>query len=97
MNKKTEVGQERFDELLAECIQMWNDFDPIGVYDLDDNWPRDEYETYARQSVKLLTSGADLYRLKAFVRSAVHVTMGLPDKPDEVFATFAEKLKTLET
>ena len=95
MSKKQKIRRDRFDELLAECTQAWNEFDPIGVYDGDDNWPGDEYEAYARQSVGLMRSGADLYKLKAFVRSVVHVTIGLPDIPDEAIDAFAEKLKTL--
>lgn len=96
MSKEQGIRRERFDELLAECIQMWDEFDPIGVYDGDNDWPKGEYDSYARQSVSLMHSGADLYKLKAFVRSVVHVTMGLPDTPDKAIDAFAEKLRTLD-
>ena len=96
MNKGPKPGQDHFERLVVECRQMWKDFDPIGVYHLDGDWPEDEYDSYALQSVSLLVKRADLSEIGAFVRSAVHDTMGMPDTPDEMIATFAENLKTLD-
>ena len=35
------------------------DWDPIGVFDIDENWPEDEYESYVGKFATLLRSEAD--------------------------------------
>lgn len=90
------IRRKRFDELLTQCVGAWNEFDPIVVCDGDDDGTRDEYDSYARQSVRMVHAGADLYKHTAFVRSVVHVSMGLSDFPDEAIDAFAEKLARVD-
>ena len=41
----------------GELRDKWNEYDPIGVMD-DPEWPRDEYEAYVGQTMRLLEQGA---------------------------------------
>ena len=96
MSKHGKLGSKRYKRLSEECRQLWNDFDPIGVYrDWDDEvWPRDEYDAYLPQSVRLVVSEADVYKISRYVRSVVHSSIGMTDFPEEDMVEFAERLKS---
>jgi len=42
--------------------ELWNEFDPIGIMGMAD-WPRDEYESYLGQTLRLLESRASVDEL----------------------------------
>ncbi|HUX80293.1 MAG TPA: hypothetical protein VMW10_11220 [Alphaproteobacteria bacterium] len=54
-----------------ELRDLWNEFDPIGVYIDDQEWPRDEYESYCGTSMRLLEQNAATSELEAYVQSAL--------------------------
>ena len=71
--------------LPQRCQFQWNSFDPIGVSDWADDWDLhrdDEYQTYVGTTVKLLKSGADQHKLKAFVRNCGYVSIGCRQADD---------------
>ncbi len=77
--------------LIEECRRLWNEFDPIGV--LDDEYGTDnEYDSYLPQTIKLVQSDADVFKLTAYVRNVVHVSMGLTGFPEDGIKDFAERL-----
>jgi len=43
----------------GELRDKWNDYDPIGVMDSPE-WPRDEYETYVGETMRMLEQGASV-------------------------------------
>ena len=89
MSKKLEKA--KFKGLMNDCRQLWNEFDPIGVLD-DEDGPRNEYDTYLPQTIRLVQSGADVSELPAYVRSVVHQDMGLTGFPEHEINEFAERL-----
>jgi hypothetical protein len=86
--------------LPQRCQFQWNSFDPIGVSDWADDWDPhrdDEYQTYVGTTVKLLKSGADQHKLKAFVRNCGYVSMGCrqADDMDALIDAFVTALLSL--
>ena len=56
---------------------IWNNFDPIGVYSIDKDWDKDEYDDYLFQTMELLQNGASDEEFKKFLRWVVVENMGL--------------------
>ena len=95
MIKQIKIRKKQYERLLKECRQLWNEFDPIGVYSEwdDEAWPRDEYDSYLRHTVELVASEADVYMISGYVRSVLHGSIGTTDFPEEEIVAFAERLK----
>lgn len=53
------------------------DWDPIGVFDIDENWPEDEYEGYVGKFATLLRSEADDVQFFEYMQWAELEHMGL--------------------
>jgi len=96
MGETVRSNQGPSEHALAECRRLWNEFDPMGVYvGWWAAWPRDEYERYVRQTVKLLSAGADETALQEYVRTTVEVSMGLNGFPNDEIARFAHHVSRL--
>lgn len=46
-----------------EVRLLWRQFDPIGVYTPDFDWPEDEYDDYVTETQQLLRENADYHTL----------------------------------
>ena len=55
---------------------LWNDWDPIGINQLD--WSRDEYQGYLYKVFELKIEKADLEIIAEFLHKAETERMGLP-------------------
>lgn len=75
-----------------ELRDLWNEFDPIGVFDFDPSeWPLDEYESYCGPSMRLLEQNASTSELEAYVRSALD-DMGIGGG-EEAIRIFAKRMQ----
>jgi hypothetical protein len=90
MTRKTQ--QAEYGRLIEACRQLWNEFDPIGVFE-DGDGPRDEYDAYLPQTVKLALSGADVFKFAAYLRTVVYVNMGMLGFPERKIDEFAARLR----
>lgn len=59
---------------------LW-EWDPIGVRDIGDGWPDDEYDDLIIPILEALASGPTLDELAADLRTVIEVDYGLPS-PD---------------
>ena len=89
MANKTRKAE--YKRLIEECRRLWNEFDPIGVFD-DEDGPDNEYDSYLPHTIKLVQSGADISKLTAYLRSVVHVNIGLGRFPEHRIEAFAQRL-----
>ena len=87
-----ELKKAEYKRLIKECRRLWDEFDPIGVLD-EEEGPRNEYDSYLPQTIKLVQSNADVYKIAAYLRSVVHVNMGLTRFPENEINEFAERLQ----
>ena len=55
---------------------LWKDWDPIGVYNEDDEWD-DEYDGYVPSIFTLLTEGCDKYKISNHLTNLASENMGL--------------------
>ncbi len=63
-----------------ELRDMWNTYDPIGVYHFADDkaeWSQDEYDGYHGITLKLLKGKADHYKFFKHLKQIVTVNMGI--------------------
>ena len=58
---------------VLECLRKW---DPIGVFEIDLNWPKDEYDGYSATIVRLLDAGMSTEDLIKHLREIVEQNMG---------------------
>lgn len=63
-------------ERWRQVRDLWNEFDPIGVMGMED-WPRDEYESYLGQTLRLLEQGASLEEIQKYLAFVTLEHMGL--------------------
>jgi len=75
-----------------ELRDLWNEFDPIGVFDGSDEWPLDEYEDYCGPSLRLLEQNATPSELEVYVHSTFNY-MGIEDNDKEIQG-FVRKIQT---
>ena len=59
----------------GELRDKWNEYDPIEVMS-DSEWPRDEYEAYVGQTMRLLEQGASVEEIVIYLEE-VSGNMGL--------------------
>jgi len=81
----------------ALAILLWEEWDPIGVYDKDSEVD-DEYNGYLVNLNKLLVECADSYKVTEYLSQCRIVAMGMSDSSeakehDRVIATKAIELK----
>ena len=81
-------------ERWRQARDLWNEFDPIGVMGQAD-WPRDEYESYLGQSLRLLEQDASLEDIAKYLAFVTLEHMGLSDTPqfEASRRTFAKRLR----
>ncbi len=82
----TELSQR-----LATIRDLWCEWDPIGVFSIDPNWPRDEYDAYLEPTLHLLEASVGEARLTHYLESVAHQTMGLSEVSSPA-ADFAKRL-----
>jgi hypothetical protein len=63
-------------ERWRQVRDLWNEFDPIGVMGMED-WPRDEYESYLGQTLRLLEQDAPLEEIQKYLAFVTLEHMGL--------------------
>jgi hypothetical protein len=80
--------------LIGECRERWNRFDPIGIRGMGARH-LNEYDSYLAHTAELLSAGADSFKIAAYVRQAVRVSMGISNFPEERIVEFAHELKRL--
>ena len=71
------LSKEESRQRYAEGRKLWNEFDPIGVFTIDKDWPQDEYQGYVGPSLRIMEEGQDSMKLSEYVRWVVHDRMGL--------------------
>ena len=76
---------------LATIRELWCEWDPIGVFQIDPNWPRDEYDAYVEPTLHLLEAGVDESKLAQYLENVSHETMGLSAVSTSA-STFAKRL-----
>lgn len=96
MEHQSRSNTEYGDVTLAECRQLWNEFDPIGLYaGWKDEWAKHEYDRYARHSLELVTANAGHAAISRHVRSVVETSLGLKGFPSDDMDAFARRLEKL--
>ena len=77
----------------GEGRALWNEFDPIGVFQIDEDWPKDEYDSYIGPTLRLVIDGRAVTEIESYVRSVVHEHMGLSEteQGNEAIREFARK------
>ncbi len=77
MNPKTREYKSAFEKIHLILIKEW---DPIGVgYE---PYAQDEYDSYIPTIYRLLSEGADEYKIAQHLGQLANVNIGLPTKPD---------------
>lgn len=76
-----------------ELKQLWNAFDPIGVYIEPSECPDDEYDSYIVPTFELLEKQADFDKLYAYISSTVNDHMGMDAVSDKYITDFVRKLQ----
>jgi hypothetical protein len=80
--------------IIGECRERWNRFDPIGIRGIDADH-LNEYDSYLAHTAELLLADADSFKIAAYVRQVVRVSMGISNFPEERIVEFAQELKRL--
>lgn len=83
------MSRDRKSELRAINAVLWRDWDPIGC-----GVPEDEYTSYAPGVWRLLSEGADQFKLTAHLRSVAEQSMACPISEEKARGV-AEKLLKL--
>jgi hypothetical protein len=73
------LSKEESRQRYAEGRKLWNEFDPIGVFVIDEDWPEDEYEGYVGPSLRLVIENKSAEEFEEYVRFVVHDRMGLSE------------------
>jgi hypothetical protein len=71
--------------------ELWNAFDPIGVMD-DPDWPRDEYDRYLPQTLRLLKDRVGTFALARYIENMARDEMDMPVS-HQAAIDFARKLE----
>ena len=90
--KRLEKHQSQ--QRLQELRDLWNEYDPISVYrhGWPDDWPRDEYNSYLRRTLRFLEQDAREREVIHYLRKVVADGMGLQFDETEAMI-FARRLK----
>jgi len=76
-----------------ELKDLWNAFDPIGVFQIDSDWPDDEYESYILPSFELLEQKANFDELYNYIHVTVTIHMGMDQLNDKYIIEFVYQLQ----
>jgi hypothetical protein len=49
---------------VKDALRRW---DPIGVYEIDPNWPDDEYDGYISEIIRILDAGGNVQQVSALL------------------------------
>jgi hypothetical protein len=72
---------------------LWEDWDPMGMKQLDPTWPRDEYDMYVPRIAGQLRADADLAAIAALLSEFRTQNMG--ERPnDEADLAMARRIST---
>lgn len=58
-----------------KVLEMLRKWDPIGVFEMDADWPEDEYDGYAPEIIRLLDAGGDTDRVAQELGAIAHQRM----------------------
>ncbi len=73
--------------------RLWNNFDPIGVFIIDSDWPDDEYHPYIIPTYTLLSKNADFNKICSYVSDIVKKHIGMENLNDQYITDFVYKLQ----
>jgi len=90
----TKTKSSQYRRLIGECRERWNRFDPIGIRGRHADH-LNEYDSYLAHTAELLLADADSFKIAAYVRQVVRVSMGISNFPEERIVEFAQELKRL--
>ena len=76
-----------------ELKNLWNEFDPMGVFQIDSDWPHDEYHSYILPIYTLLTQNADFNEIRIYINYIVKEHMGMKDINNQYITNFIHKLQ----
>lgn len=81
-------------ERWRQVRDLWNEFDPIGVMDMEDS-PRDEHEAYLGPTLRLLEESASLEEIQRYLAFLTLEHMGLTETPqlEVTRRNFAKRLR----
>jgi hypothetical protein len=81
-------------ERWRQIRDLWNEFDPIGVMGME-GWPRDEYESYLGQTLRLLEQNAPPEEIQKYLAFVTLEHMGLNETPPFEMSrqNFAKRLR----
>lgn len=87
----TKLDKQQSRKRWRELRDLWNKFDPIGVYSIDEDWPLDEYESYCGTHMRLLETNATTEEIIQHIYEVL-LNMGIEktDNPEKLRA-FAEE------
>jgi hypothetical protein len=63
---------------VCELLRRW---DPIGVFQIDKDWSKDEYDGYAPALIRLLDQGADEATVADYLKKSAQKSMGIESNP----------------
>jgi hypothetical protein len=86
------LSKEESRQRYAQGRELWNQFDPIGVFQIDVDWSKDEYEGYVGPCIRAAEVG-DEGKLVEYTSWAVFENMGLSptDELKKAVNSFASK------
>jgi hypothetical protein len=90
---RRKLSEEENRRRYSEARDLWNEFDPIGVFQIDNEWPKDEYDGYVGPTLRLIIEGKGIVEVENYVRSVVHDRIGLSEtkQGSEAVGNFARK------
>lgn len=88
---KNKISRES--RVYRELKDLWNQFDPIGVYGEDSDWLDDEYESYIIPTFAFLEKKADFNTLYSYIHALVNTHMGVDWVKDEYIVDFVQRIQ----
>jgi hypothetical protein len=76
-----------------ELKNLWNGFDPIGVFQINSHWPDDEYHSYIIPTYTLLAKNADFNKIYTHINRIVKEHMGMEKINNQYITNFVHKLQ----
>jgi hypothetical protein len=73
------MSETELSRRIATIRELWCEWDPIGVFSIDPNWPRDEYEGYIEPTLHLLEASVGEAELTQYLERVAHQHMGLSE------------------
>jgi hypothetical protein len=76
-----------------ELKNLWNQFDPIGVFNINSDWPNDEYHSYILPVYILPIRNADFNEIRTYIDYIVKEHIGINDIKNEHIINFVHRLQ----